>query len=117
VLTPKFLLHLEGIVVAAAATIAYHHAGCSWLWFAVLFLAPDASALGYAAGPRTGAATYNLAHTYAVVALIWVAGHGLHWAGTTPACLIWLAHIGADRAPGFGLKYPSAFQDTHLAEV
>ena len=28
--------------------------------------------------------------------------------------LIWLAHIGFDRAAGFGLKYTGAFGDTHL---
>ena len=26
--------------------------------------------------------------------------------------LIWLAHIGADRLLGYGLKYPTAFTDT-----
>ena len=26
--------------------------------------------------------------------------------------LIWLAHIGADRALGYGLKYPTGFKDT-----
>ena len=31
--------------------------------------------------------------------------------------LIWVAHIGADRALGYGLKYSSAFQDTHLGRI
>jgi hypothetical protein len=31
--------------------------------------------------------------------------------------LIWLAHIGMDRALGFGLKYPTGFRDTHLGRV
>jgi hypothetical protein len=31
--------------------------------------------------------------------------------------LIWLAHIGADRALGYGLKYPTDFKDTHLQRV
>ena len=31
--------------------------------------------------------------------------------------LIWLAHIGADRLLGYGLKYPTAFTDTHLQRV
>jgi hypothetical protein len=31
--------------------------------------------------------------------------------------LIWAAHIGGDRALGFGLKYPTAFKDTHLGRV
>jgi hypothetical protein len=29
--------------------------------------------------------------------------------------LIWVAHIGLDRMPGFGLKYPTEFNDTHLS--
>jgi hypothetical protein len=31
--------------------------------------------------------------------------------------LIWLAHIGMDRAVGYGLKYPTDFKDTHLQRV
>ena len=31
--------------------------------------------------------------------------------------LIWVAHIAADRAMGFGLKYPTEFKDTHLQHL
>ena len=31
--------------------------------------------------------------------------------------LIWLAHIGIDRAIGYGLKHPTGFKDTHLQHV
>jgi hypothetical protein len=31
--------------------------------------------------------------------------------------LIWLSHIGIDRAIGYGLKYPTAFKETHLQRV
>ena len=31
--------------------------------------------------------------------------------------LIWLTHIGVDRAIGYGLKYPTGFKDTHLKRV
>jgi hypothetical protein len=31
--------------------------------------------------------------------------------------LIWLAHIGLDRALGYGLKYGSGFRDTHLGRL
>ena len=31
--------------------------------------------------------------------------------------LIWLVHIGGDRAIGYGLKYPTRFKDTHLDRV
>jgi hypothetical protein len=30
---------------------------------------------------------------------------------------MWFAHIGMDRAIGYGLKYPTAFGDTHLGRV
>jgi len=35
----------------------------------------------------------------------------------TKIALIWLAHIGADRLLGYGLKYPTTFKDTHLSRV
>ena len=40
-------------------------------------------------------------------------GHGV----LVQVALIWLAHIGMDRALGYGLKYETAFKDTHLERV
>jgi hypothetical protein len=37
--------------------------------------------------------------------------------GIVSLALIWTAHIGMDRALGFGLKYPTAFGNTHLGIV
>jgi hypothetical protein len=37
--------------------------------------------------------------------------------GLVAVSLIWIAHIGADRGLGYGLKYPTAFKDTHLQRV
>jgi hypothetical protein len=31
--------------------------------------------------------------------------------------MIWLAHIGIDRALGFGLKYAAGFAFTHLGRI
>jgi hypothetical protein len=31
--------------------------------------------------------------------------------------LIWLAHLGLDRMLGYGLKYPTEFNDTHLQRL
>ena len=33
------------------------------------------------------------------------------------AALIWIAHIGLDRALGYGLKYATGFGDTHLGHI
>ena len=115
--TPRALLRLEGLAVLVAALIGYHAVGASWIWFAVLLLFPDVALVGYLAGPRVGAFTYNALHTYLGPALL----AALTYSGVTPRawwiCWIWLAHIGLDRAIGYGLKFPTAFQATHLGTI
>lgn len=117
-LQPRLLLRTEGLVLFALATGAYFLSGGGWVLFLVLLLAPDVSMAGYLANERVGSATYNLAHTVllpaALLAGSWYAG----WPVGTSLALIWLAHIGADRGLGFGLKYPDApFAETHVQRV
>jgi hypothetical protein len=114
---PRFLLRLEGLTVLAGAVALYFEAGYGWVLLAVLALAPDLAMLAYLAGPRAGAASYDAVHTYAVPVALGVAGvvAGIDWA--VQVALIWLAHIGADRALAYGLKYPTHFKDTHLQRV
>ena len=103
------------LAVLALAVLVFQRGGHSWLLLALLFLAPDLSFAGYLGGPRVGAAAYNAAHSYvgpvvaAVLALL---------TGRPPvlAC-IWAAHVGFDRALGYGLKYPTGFGDTHLGAI
>jgi hypothetical protein len=70
--------------------------------------------LGYLRGARSGAAWYNLVHTLSgPIILIGYAFLGKStW--LLPYGLIWTSHIGLDRLLGFGLKYPTRFNDTHL---
>ena len=49
--------------------------------------------------------------------LLGAAGVIFSWETATAVALIWLIHIGVDRAVGYGLKYPGAFKDTHLNRV
>lgn len=114
---PKSLLHIEGAAVLVAAGVLYHQSHASWLWFAALFLAPDFFMLGYLANKRAAAAVYNLGHTYTlpltILLALWLTGQTAYvW-----VLLIWLAHIGFDRMLGYGLKYETAFKDTHLQRV
>lgn len=114
---PKLLLHIEGGAVMLAACMLYRHWQGSWLWFAFLFLTPDLSMLGYLADKKTGAMAYNLVHTYTAPISLFLA---LWYFGRTSSiwlALIWLAHNGFDRLLGFGLKYETAFNDTHLNRV
>jgi hypothetical protein len=111
------LLRLEGIAVAAAATTLYFHEGYSWIAYVALALAPDLGMLGYLAGPRVGAATYDLLHFEAVPVVLGLVGVLAGIDELTGLALIWLTHIGVDRALRYGLKYPTAFKDTHLQRV
>jgi hypothetical protein len=73
--------------------------------------------LGYLIGSRTGAAVYNIAHTTALALPLAVAGYLAEQPGVLAVALIWIAHIGIDRALGYGLKYPTGFGDTHLGRI
>jgi hypothetical protein len=114
---PRVLLRLEGLALAAAAVALYFHLDHGWLLLVVLALAPDLSMLGYLAGPRAGAAAYDAAHTTVLPLALGVAGVFADVGLAVQLALIWLAHIGVDRAVGYGLKYPSGFEDTHLQRV
>jgi len=113
----KWLLRIEGACVFLAAILAYSKFGLGWKTFMIFFLTPDISFLGYLAGPAIGAVSYNSAHSYvgAVACLsvgIWLANPMIVAAG-----LIWCAHLGFDRALGYGLKYSAGFGVTHLGFI
>lgn len=115
--TPRLLLRFEAVVLAGAALVLYFHLDYNVLALVALLVAVDLSLLGFLLGPRLGTFTYNLAHTTAfplILGAIGVLGDG---SIAIQVALAWLAHIGVDRALGFGLKYPSAFSDTHLQRV
>jgi hypothetical protein len=115
--SPRVLLRLEGAALLVLAIVIYGQAGASWWLFAVLILAPDVSLLGYLAGPRAGAFAYNAVHaTIGALALVLV-GQLTPSPTCTAVALIWLAHIGADRMLGYGLKYGAGFGATHLGRI
>ncbi len=113
----RFIMQAEGLAIGAVAVLIYFRAGYSWREFALLFLVPDLSMLGYLSGPRVGALAYNIAHSYVGPALL--AGLVLATADAPamPVALIWVAHIGVDRMLGFGLKYRTGFGYTHLGRL
>ncbi|HET9613398.1 MAG TPA: DUF4260 domain-containing protein [Candidatus Limnocylindrales bacterium] len=110
-------LQLEGLAAFAAGLVLYAMAGGTWLVILPLLLVPDASMIGYLRGPRAGAFVYNLVHTWAagivVLGLAVVTGS----AALQIAGAVLIAHVGMDRALGYGLKLPTAFGDTHLGRI
>lgn len=110
---------IEGGIIAATALVIAFMAGAGWpwwLWLVVLAL-PDLSMAGYLLGPRRGAALYNLLHLYAVGMVLVLLGMMTGQVGLITLGLLWLAHVGGDRAFGFGLKQQSGFGDTHLGPI
>ena len=114
---PRAWLRVEGGAVLAAGVGLYLNLGGAPIALVPLLLAVDISMIGYLAGPRPGALIYNLAHNWAagvaVLALAWWLGSPA--LGVVGAILV--AHAGMDRAAGYGLKYPTAFADTHLGRL
>ena len=113
----KIFLHLEGFAVLSISLYFYGFNQFSWILFFVLLFSPDLSMLGYLYNNKIGAIIYNLFHTYFIAILVIICGLLLNNHIVLAIGLIWSAHIGMDRMIGYGLKYPTAFKDTHLSRV
>ena len=113
----RTLLRLEGLALFAGTTLLYALWGGPWWLYVVLFLAPDLSFLGYLAGAKIGAIVYNAAHSTIVPMAMLTIGFGFAPPVVLSVALIWLAHLGFDRALGYGLKYESGFGFTHFGRI
>jgi hypothetical protein len=113
----RTLLRLEGLTLFAGMTLLYAVWGGSWWIYLVLFLLADLSFLAYLADQKTGAIVYNAAHCYMAPMALMVTGFAIAAPLTLSIAMIWLAHIGIDRALGYGLKYQAGFGFTHLGRI
>jgi hypothetical protein len=113
----NIVLRLEGLTLFAGMVMLYWTWDGSWLVFALLFFVPDLSFLAYLSDARFGALVYNAAHSYMAPVALLTLGFGLASPLTLSIALIWLAHIGIDRALGYGLKYSAGFGFTHLGRI
>ncbi|MFL9927494.1 DUF4260 domain-containing protein [Herbaspirillum lusitanum] len=111
------VLRVEGLLVLAGAALFFSTSGFGWGTFFLYLLVPDISLLGYLAGPKIGALSYNLAHSYIGPLACLLSGFWLTLPLLSCAGLIWAAHVGLDRALGYGLKYAQGFHDTHLGKI
>jgi hypothetical protein len=113
----KTLLKIEEFFLLGFAIFLFSQLGMSWWLFALLFLAPDLSMVGYLSNPRVGSWTYNLVHHKGTAVTLYVLGY----LTTTPWLMftgtLLLAHSSFDRVFGYGLKYPDSFHATHLGVI
>jgi hypothetical protein len=111
------ILRIEAMALFIAGVLLYLQLNGHALWLLPLLLAPDLSMVGYLGGPRLGAVGYNLVHNLAIA----ITALGIGWfAAIAPLALagtILIAHVGMDRALGYGLKLPTDFKDTHLGRI
>ncbi|MBY7141937.1 DUF4260 domain-containing protein [Virgibacillus sp. NKC19-3] len=112
------ILRIEGFVVLVLSVYVYFFIlELNWIAFVILLLVPDLSALGYLKNNKIGSVWYNLFHTYSIPVFIIIPSVVVYSPIFLMISLIWIAHIGMDRMFGYGLKYPTMFQDTHLKRI
>jgi len=116
-MTPPTILRVEAFAVGLFGAAAYLSLQGPPLLLLPALLAPDLSALGYLAGPRIGAITYNLVHNWALAVLLAFLALVIHQLWPLWAAAIVGSHVGFDRALGYGLKLPTGFRDTHLGRI
>lgn len=111
------LLRLEGVAAFGTGVAIYLANGGPWLALIPLLLVPDVSMVGYVRDTRVGALLYNVVHNWALGLVVL----GLGWWIVQPwlviAGAVLVAHVGMDRALGYGLKLPTSFQETHLGRI
>lgn len=112
------VLRIEGLMTLVLSVYVYFFIlQFSWIMFVILLLTPDLAMLGYLKNNKVGSVWYNLFHTYSIPMLIIFFSVLVNSHIFLMISLIWVAHIGMDRMFGYGLKYPTQFQDTHLNRI
>ena len=112
-----WILRIEALALFLAGVIGYLQLNGHPIWLLPLLLAPDLSMVGYVRGPGLGAITYNLVHNLAIALGVLAVGWVTAIAPLALAGAVLVAHVGMDRALGYGLKLPTDFRDTHLGRI
>lgn len=113
----RWLLRLEGVAIFLFSLMAYDFMGFQWGFFILVFLIPDISLFAYFRSPRVGAIAYNIMHSYVLPLMLFAYGFFVSSPLADQLAIVWIAHIGFDRALGFGLKYSRGFRYTHFGKL
>jgi Domain of unknown function (DUF4260) len=113
----KTLLKLEDLAEFLFGIFFFGLLSYEWWWFPALLLVPDLSMMGYLINPKIGAWLYNLVHHKGLAILCIIFGYVLGKNEISLAGSILLSHSAMDRMFGYGLKYQTAFKDTHLGTI
>ncbi|TAH05216.1 MAG: DUF4260 family protein [Sphingobacteriales bacterium] len=113
----KIALKLEELGILLLAIAGLYYLQATWWVYLILVLGPDISMLGYLAGNKVGAYSYNLFHHKGVGVLVLLAGWYSHNYWLQIFGIVLLGHSSMDRFFGYGLKYEQGFKFTHLGEI
>lgn len=113
----KNILKLEEAAMLGLSIYALSFLDAAWWWYLVLFLGPDISMIGYAAGNRIGAISYNLFHHKGIAVAVFATGWLLNDVLIQRSGIVLFGHSSMDRLFGYGLKYSNGFKFTHLGEI
>ncbi|MFN3490837.1 MAG: DUF4260 domain-containing protein [Anaerolineales bacterium] len=113
----KNLIRLEELFLFLLSLFLFSQYDLSWGWFALLFLTPDLSMIGYLINTRFGAWMYNLIHHRGMGASLYMLGALLSNSTLIFAGILLFAHSSFDRVFGYGLKHKDSFQNTHLGKI
>ena len=111
------LIKLEEVAMFALSIFLFSHLHFDWWWYPAFILTPDISMLGYLAGPKIGAYSYNLFHHKAIALIVLCFGILFTNELLLFSGIILFGHSSMDRIFGYGLKYTDSFHNTHLGRI
>lgn len=112
-----YIIKLEEIALFILCIVLFHLFPIPNKWFWICLLLPDVGMLGYLLGSKIGAIVYNAFHHKGIAILLGLMGYFMQYDIILAAGIILLAHSSMDRIFGYGLKYFTGFEYTHLGRI
>jgi len=100
----KNLIKIEEAAMFGLSIFLFNLTDFAWWWYPLLILTPDIGMIGYLAGSKVGAFTYNLFHHKAVALLVLCIGWYVGNAWVELAGIILFGHSSMDRILDYGLN-------------
>lgn len=113
----KNTIRLEEAAIFGLSAYVLYSLQAEWWWYLILFLGPDISMLGYMAGNKAGAFTYNLFHHKGIAVIIFITGLLLPHFLMQVTGIVLFGHASMDRMLGYGLKTTEGFKYTQLGII
>jgi hypothetical protein len=115
----KFIIRAEEVAMTAMGIylLSIHNLHlATWIWF-FIFFSPDVSMLGYVVNPKVGAMAYNMFHHKGIAIACMATGYFTEVEVLLSIGILLFTHASFDRIIGYGLKYVTSFNDTHLGKL